>query len=434
MDKLKVVWLCNFSCQEIRDCIKLRTSFLEPFMMKIVKRSFEKNLDCGIWNVNAIEEIKHIHQIELHVIMPIRNLASKRQDFMLDGIEYHFFRDENSPLYRKIIRFLFTKYSSRFKKNRKYICKIVSEVKPDLIHIIGAENPQYSLALLDLSKDTPTILQLQALLASIVDKTTGERKKEYQYKAKIEKELICSADYIGTRVPSFVEYIRNEVKKDAKIVNLTLAMAQKIDNSEIEKKYDFVHFAANLGESKATDIAIAAFGEAYKKHPELTLDIIGYIPDDFKEKVEQQILQLGIKESVFFEGRLPTHDDVINQVRKSRFALLPLKVSVVPNTLRESMANGIPVITTVTSGTPKLNEKRRCVLISPQDDIIDLADKIVLLVEDESLQNELRNNALIEERERENNSDIINHWVELYKAIVLKENKGIEIPKAFFIE
>ena len=433
MDKMKIVWICSLSNQEIRSRLLTRTSVLEPFFMKIVKRKFERGIDTAIWNTNAINVIKDIPQVELHIVSPVRNLAIKRQDFSIDGIYYHFLRDENSALYKKVIRFLFTRFSTEFKENRKNICKVIEEIKPDLVHIIGAENPQYSLALLDLPKTIPTLLQLQALLASIVDKVVGEQKKVFQYKAEFEKQLIKRADYIGTCAPSFIEYIRKEIKAEAILVNTTLAMAQKIDLTETSKEYDFVHFAATLGPSKATDIAIEAFGLAYKKHPEIKLDIIGGITDAFKEQLDKRISKLGIQNAITFEGRLATHDDVIRQIRKSRFALLPLKVSLVPNTLHEAMANGLPLVTTVTPGTPGLNTKRKSVLISPAGDFEDIAKNMVRLLEDEELGEELRQNAALTEHEAENNTVIIKHWVDVYEAICRNKKDGVTIPNEFLL-
>lgn len=433
MEKIKVLWMCSISNPLIRSNIKIRTSKLEPFMMKVVHRKFEEQIDCGIWNTNAIEEVKSFPQIELHVLCVTRDLLDKRYDFESEGIYYHVIRDENSSLFKKVIRYLFTRYSASFKTNRKQIKNVVEEIKPDLIHVIGAENPQYSLALLDVPNSIPTFLQLQALLVSIADKTVGAKRKDYEYKGEIEKELIKRADFVGTSVPSFIDYIHTRIDPNVKIINTTLAMAQKINTSECSKQFDFVHFAANLDESKATDIAIEAFGIAHEKFPDITLNVVGGISAEFKGKITQRINELGLSSSIVFEGKLPTHDDVISQIRKSKIALLPLKVSIVPNTIREAMANGLPVITTVTPGTPSLNEKRQSVLISPQDDIQDIANNMSMLLEKPDLCEQLKENSALTEYERENNKDIIKHWVEVYESIIINRLTGKQIPNQWLL-
>ena len=132
-----------------------------------------------------------------------------------------------------------------------------------------------------------------------------------------------------------------------------------------------------------------------------------------------------------FEGRLATHDDVIRQVRKSRFALLPLKVSLVPNTLHEVMANGLPLVTTVTPGTPVLNEKRESVLISQPGDVEDIARNMIRLIENKELGEKLRKNAALTEYETANNTEIIAHWVAVYEAICSYKRDGVPIPNKF---
>ena len=428
-----VVWLCQFSNQEVREKTHIRKLKIEHFMRRIIGRNGECGTDLGIWITNAINEIKNYTQIELHIICPIRDLRDKRQDFEIDGVYYHFFRDENSALWRKAIRYCFTRYSSQFRKNRKYINNIITELKPDLVHIIGAENPYYSLSLLDISNSIPTLLQLQALLASIVDKTTGARKKDFLYKAKYERILVERADYVGTVTLPFVNFIRREIKESAIILNTTLAMAQTINLTSDEKIFDFVHYAATLGQSKATDVAIEAFAIAHKKYPNIKLDIIGNMAKDFQVEIEARIKELDIQSAVFFEGLLPTHEDVIKQIRKSNYALLPLKVSIVPNTVHEAIANGLPVVTTETPGTPEINSKKECVLISSPDDAEDIARNMIKLIEDKELGEILRKNAAEYEYELENNEAIIYHWVEVYDAIIQNKRTGREIPSEFLM-
>ena len=430
---MKIVWLCSVSNAEIRSKLETKENLIEPFLWRVVHRKYERGVDSGIWITNGINEIKKIPGVELHIVSLCRNLSKKRQDFKIDGINYHFIRDENSSVYAKIYRYLFTRNSSQFRINRKRICNIIGELNPDLVHVIGAENPQYSLALLDLPKSIPTILQLQALLMSIKDKVEGEQKINYIYKGEIEKKLIKRADYIGTCVPSFISFIRKNVGNDIKFLNTTLAMAQTVNLSTSPKEYDFVHYASGLGKNKATDIAVKAFGEAYKINPTITLDIIGLCPNAFKQDLDKLIDELGIRHAVTFEGRLPTHDDVINQIRKARFALLPLSVSVVPNTLLEAMANGLPIITTVTSGTPTLNANRQSVLISDKDDFKDIANNMLRLLENPQLADSLRLNAAKTLSERKNNKDIIEHWVDAYRVVLRCKKEGTPIPSAFLL-
>jgi len=416
MNNLKVVWICSFSNEKVRSKLPVRVGYLKNIIYRLIGKSIRNGTDSAIWNSNAIDEFKTIKDVELHVICPVRGLSKKEVKFIDEGIHYFFFREQNSNTLRFVFHQLFTKYTSQYLANRKHISQYIGEIHPDVVHVMGAENPFYSLAILDIPTEIPTIIQLQALLTRLVDKTQDKKKKKaYYYKGLLERKIIKRADYIGTRVSDFKKYILREIKPNAKFLDISLAMAQKINLEPVQKEFDFVYFSFNI--SKAGFEALEAFILASKKCKRISLDIIGECDEGYKKRLDERIRECGLERDVTFEGRLPTHDEVIKQIRKSRFALLPLKLDFVPNTLHEAMANGLPVVTTITDGTPSLNEKRRCVLLSEQDDFQAMADNMIALLDNEGLGDELRQNAAVYEDERANNRLIIAQWVEAYKNI-----------------
>lgn len=416
--KIRVAWVCSFSNEKMRARLTFDSGGCLRILYKLLGVTYGRGTDSAIWNTNAIEEMEKIDDVELHVICGVRGLAKKEVLYEDNGIHYYFFREQNSNIVRFVLHQLLSKYTSLYKRNRRVISQLISEIQPDIVHVMGAENPYYSLSLLDVPSNIPTIIQLQALLTRLVNVTkVKEEKKSFYYKGLMEREIIKKADYIGTTLNDFKQFILEEIKPDARFLDIDLAMAQKINLEETEKQYDFVYFSASI--SKAGKEALESFILAHKRKPDITLDIVGAYDETFKEKLDARIKECGIESSVTFEGRLPSHDDVIRQIRKARFALLPLKMDFVPNTLHEAMANGLPVVTTITDGTPSLNEKKKCVLLSEQNDFQAMADNMMALLENESLRNELRQNAAAYENEQSNNRSIIAKWVEAYKNIVL---------------
>ena len=416
--KIRVAWICSFSNEKMRARLPFDSGGCFKALYKLLGVTFGRETDSAIWNTNAIEEMEKIDDVELHVICPVRGLAKKEVSYEENGIHYYFFREQNSNIVRFLWHQFFSKYTSRYKKNRRVISRYIIEIQPDIVHVMGAENPYYSLSLLNVPSNIPTIIQLQALLTRLGNVTkVKEEKKSFYYKGLIEREIIKKAYYIGTVSSVFRQYITEEIKPDARFLDLTLAMAQKINIEQLDKQYDFVYFSANI--SKAGEEALESFILAHKKNPNITLDIVGGYDEAFRARLDARIKECGLDNCVTFEGRLPSHDDVIRQIRKARFALLPLKMDFVPNTLHEAMANGLPVVTTITDGTPSLNEKKKCVLLSEQNDFQAMADNMMALLDNESLSNELRQNAAAYENERSNNRVIISKWVEAYKNIVL---------------
>lgn len=417
-DKIKVVWVCSFSNEEIRKHYSIKINPVLKWILQ--KRGKMPNFadDTAKWNTNAIKEFEKFTEVDLHIISPIRYLEKKEIRFQLNGIKYYFFREENSDLFSQLFYQTINKYNAKFFKNRKKIKKIIRGIEPKIVHVIGAENPYYATAMLDLDNNTTNIIQLQALLDRLVLVTNNPlQKKDFAYKGLIERSIINKADYVGTTVQVFKDYIKKEINPNAKFIDISIAMGNRINLAKEEKKYDFVYFAANI--NKAGDEAIKAFAIAQKKHPQITLNIIGGFDNDFKAKLDKIIHDNGIEKAVFFEGKLPTYNDVIRQIRQSKFALLPLKMDLVPSTVREAISNGLPVITTITeNGTDTLNNKRESVLLSQQDDDMAMAENMIRLIENPDDAELIKNNAILTETENFNNSIAMQNWLVAYKKIV----------------
>ncbi len=419
-NKIKVVWICSFSNAEVRAYYKTK---INPILRKLLKfrgHSTGEGVDSARWNTNAIHEFEKTGDVELHIITPIRYLAKKEVRFRLNGINYYFFREENSGLIAQLKYQFLTKNSSLFHKNRKIIKSIIREVKPDIVHVIGAENPYYSLAALDIPKEIPTIVQLQALLHRAADTTKNLiEEKSFRYKGALEEEILKRADYIGTEAHAFRNHILNNIDSHAQFLDISIMMANKVDFETGPKMYDFVYFAAGI--NKAGEVAIESFGLAFQQNPALTLLVVGGYDMDFKNELDQIIEKYSIGKAVTFTGRLPTYDDVIAAIRTARFAILPIKIDLVPGVIWESICNGLPVITSITdNGTTNLNIKRESVMLVEQGDFHTMANNMVRLTEDPEYAEKLRQNALVTYYEWFDDYGMMQKWVNAYKLIASK--------------
>lgn len=421
MEKLKVVWLCWFVNKKVHSRIHVRKPLWESVFLKLnhIKSNAEIN-EVARWNTNAINEFEKNDDVELHVISPYYDMMNSLEEFEINNIHYHIFNNQTSSLITQLrIRFYkhFFCKEPDYSCNRKLIRMLIKKITPDIIHVFGAENAFYSQAFLDIPDNIPTIIQLQTLLS---DPEICKNYPNLKYRIPSETAILKKAKYIGTRVERFRNIIKDNINTSAVFLDTTLAVAETINRDNRETNYDFVYFAANI--DKAVDLAIEAFSLAHKKYPNITLNVVGGYSDIFKSAIDQRIEELGIENNVKFEGRLPAYEDVIKQIRKARFALLPLKTDIISSTIREAMANGLPTITTITPGTPSLNKDMECVLLSEVGDHLSLANNMIKLLENPALAQKLSNNALILSSERESNSDITNEWVDSYRTVIENEN------------
>lgn len=418
---IKVAWICNVSNPDIRKYLDLRL----PFWRKLLNYINIGNIDEVIpdnsqWNTNAIVEFSKIKDVDLHVVFVHPNLHRAKQHFEIQGINFYAVSPGDTSFWNTVICHL--RSEERFCTAWKLIASTINEIKPDIVHIMGAENPPYSLSALLIPENIPVLVQMQTILNdpnAVIPYSDSQKK--------CELAVINRANYIGTEIKQFASVIRSNIKKDALIVSTRLMVGEKVDVSRCDKSYDFVYFANRI--TKSIDLAIEAFAIAHKTHPDITLLVIGGATDSELSVLNERIDELNCKSSVIIEGELPTHNDVMEHIRKARYALLPLKIDYVSGTIRESMSNGLPVITTITSGTPSLNIKRQSVLLSSIGDHEALANNMCAIVENNDLAERLRNNAFITVDEMYgDNSAKAREWVTAYRACINHFHKGTPIP------
>lgn len=429
-ERIKVVWLCHFSNSLVHEKLELQYNWL----IKVIRRLAHKPVSLDVsefanWITNGIEEMEKIEEVELHVVSPYPHLKTRKQEFLSNEIYYHFFRDEELETKGFFYRKLFRPTNFNYHHNRSRIHSFIDAIQPDIIHLFGAENPYYASAILDDCGKSIIIAQLQTLMNDPIFKDNYPiDSKSYEYKANIERDIIKKADFIGTPVLKYRQIISKDINPDAIFLNIGLVLKDPIVTEESEKLYDFVYFAANI--NKAVDLAIEAFAIVHEDRPQVKLNIIGGYDSGFKQNLDDIIQYYNLEDAIRFEGKLPTHDDVLKQIRKSRFALLPLKVDITSGTIREAMSNGLPVITTDTGegGTQELNRERINVLISPIGDHHALADNMLRLLDDEVLADTLRQNAYQTRAEVRTNEATIHRYVEAYKACIGHSRAGIALP------
>ncbi len=425
--KIKVLWLCYFSNSEVRERLRPKASFLEVMARRILGMEKNKMADFAQWITSGIKEFEKFKNIELHVVSPQYGISEKKMSFQQNGIHYNFYKPDDSFVI-KFFRKLFRKYETDYKGNRKVTKEFINQIQPDIIHMYGAENYYYSITGLDIDINKyPFMVSMQTLTSDLDFKSKDLiTPRLYDFRAKIESVVLSRVKYIGSKVPKYREIVWQNINKNAYFLNTTLAVAENIPDCKESKKFDFVSFSASI--HKAADFAIEAFAIACRKYPDITLNIIGGTPEPFTNRLKARINELGIERNVFFSGKLPTHNDVLKQIQLARFALLPLKIDFISGTIREAMFAGLPVVTTVTHGTPTLNEKRISVLLSEQGDFQTMADNIIRLIESPALVKELTDNGLLTVHERWNNEKDMLQLVEAYKAILNHHHNGIPIP------
>lgn len=415
--KIKVVWVCSFMNQIIREHIPFKIPFYEKIIRKLFHlRSDNNDTDYAIWDTNAILEASKRADLDVYVIFPLYHVRKKCIKFDYSNVHYLGYKSEDDFFFIRILNRCGLK-NYKYLYNGCQINRLIKIVNPDIVHVFGAENFQYSNAVHVISKRYPIIVQLQTLLNDPVFRGNYVYSdNELEHRCKIERQILKRADYIGVRNDKYRNIIKSFIN-NPNFLDTSLAVAPMIQKSE-DAIYDCVYFSANI--NKAFDDALEVLGILKKKMPEIKCVIIGNYDSQYKIRIDYRISELNLNENLFFLGSLPSHEDVINNVLKAKVALLPLKVDLISSTIREAMACGIPVVTTITDGTPVLNEEYKTVLLSEKGDYDDMANNVYNLLNDKGLYELLSENSLKYILDHFSNQKIVEDWVVNYKSIIAK--------------
>ena len=197
--------------------------------------------------------------------------------------------------------------------------------------MIGTENPYYSITVLDI-KDIPVFVSAQTVY------TNPDRQKISgncdPLRWNTELKIHHKEKYYGCAGRMHRDLIlRNN--PDAIIFKNFFPIQYPKKVKEVEKEFDFVYFAQGVSQKKGIEDAIDALALVKKEKPDVTLMVVGHCPPNYKVFLNKKIDNLGLTENISFHDYFPVHSDMHQYIKKAKFALLPVKLDVIPGTVIE---------------------------------------------------------------------------------------------------
>ena len=415
MEKIKVVWICHFSNPMVRS--KLTSNFLgfENFARKLLKKE-KKNIevDFAPWISYLINEFEFFESVDLHIIAPNSNIKYFTFEFCHNKIKYHFFNDKVSIIADRVALYLGVSKYWTLVLNRYLIARFIKKINPDIVNLFGVENPSYSLSALDI-KNVPVYVLLQTVLGTPLREQYNFTVDDFRL--NVEKKLLTKMKYFGTGSLMYRNCIAS-INTDVKIFDFWFPTHKNDDIPEQVIEYDFVFFASRVSNVKGIEDALGALSIITKSNKYVKMNIIGYCDANYKTHLMNLISELDIENNILFSDYFPLFSDMLQQVKKSKIAVLPNKLDVISSTIREAMFLKIPVVTTITSGTPYLNAKEQTVLLSKIGDINHLAQNMKSLLDNPLLSSKLVTNARKLAEQKFENKSIAEKMVKDYYAII----------------
>ncbi len=136
-------------------------------------------------------------------------------------------------------------------------------------------------------------------------------------------------------------------------------------------------------EKKGFEYGIRAFAKLGKAHKSVALTLIG--DGKLRGKMESLVDSLNLSPRVQFLGML-SHEEVQRQMEASDIFLSPNVTAWdgnregIPNTIKEAMATGLPIVSTNHAGIPELVIDKKTGFLVPEKDIEGLVDRLGYLI------------------------------------------------------
>lgn len=262
-------------------------------------------------------------------------------------------------------------------KNKFVVNRIIRKIKPDVIHLYGAENPHYSATILPQLKKYPTILTIQGFASRLGDESIFTKNRK-----KVEKKIISN-------IP-IAFYRTEQMKKDLTAINPNIRLVWGTFSSEnvetiepvAQKLYDIVFFA-RICKEKGFDDLLQAIQLIARKKRDVSVCVIGAGTSISQYKAYAK--ELGILDNICWAGYQPTLADVHKLAVQAKVSVLPTHNDMIPGTIIESMLLHIPVISYNVDSIPEINENGEAIKLVEKCNINQLADAIYQFITSEEM-------------------------------------------------
>ncbi len=206
----------------------------------------------------------------------------------------------------------------------------------------------------------------------------------------IYKALFRHADFITTTGSNMKKEMVSEGFRKDKIAILPHSIDLnhfKLTTTN-EKKYAGI-FIGNLIPLKNIDIILSAFKLVLKKYPEKHFCIIGDGP--LMNKLKDQLKRFPLTDNIEFTGQVK---NVQPYIENSRSVIIASTTEGFPFVLVEAICSGVIPISTPVGTIPEILTDNENALFFKTGDPDELAEKIILLIENNNLYNKLKENVI----------------------------------------
>lgn len=397
--KKKIVWLCAFSNNELVEKLGAKNSkIVSPWMSEFINL-FRQKTDFNIYIVSP----NYINNTNTNV--------------KIDNLEVYLFK-----FHPKFIPEKFYNLSIHYSLATANILKIISKIKPDIIHLFGAENPVYCSAVANNLFTCPILVSPQAFIRNSL--AIGNPVKRFirwnriRYESKILKDQI----FFTVATNDVVNELNktNTASFKFKMAYPTTYSKKGPDFEKYCKEYDISYFA-QISKEKGIEDFLELVVRLKEKFPTIRAIVIGGGNELYIKQIKKKIVNLDLSDNIYFAGFQKTQNDAFELLIKSKVYVLPTYYDGLPGTIRESMYLKVAVVAYAVGGIPRLNDNIECIKSVPVHDIDVMLNEVTNLLVDEQKRTLLINNAFSVITQDYSNDNVLTDLVNIYKKILYEQ-------------
>jgi glycosyltransferase involved in cell wall biosynthesis len=334
------------------------------------------------------------------------------------------------------------------KKYLKYYSQIITDFRPDVIHVWGAEN---FLKTVPFSRNfkVPVILFMQGVLSSIgplmlksltlkeILSTFGIReiltrsniiklKNSFSHAGAQENEMIMGSNYIAVQS----EWTKSQIfylKPNTTFFKVNRALREEFLSSK--KWSDFKHdkviiYTAALGMPlKGLDVLIKALGIVKLTYPSIEVRIAGaagrfdFLGDGYLRHLLKLIKEFNLETNIKWLGGIKA-GEIIENLQNASVFVNPSLIESYSLALGEAMAVGTPAVVSYAGAMPELAEPNLEALFFTPLDYKMCAYQILKIINDKELAAFLSNNAIKKSALRNKDVSLVNQHLNIYKEVL----------------
>lgn len=185
-------------------------------------------------------------------------------------------------------------------------------------------------------------------------------------------------------------------------------------------------YVGRISQEKGVDVAVESLGHMVNclGVRKITLTIIGDGDSTYIEKLNTLIDRRGVRNCVEFRSKM-RWDDVLKLYSDYDILVFPsIWEEPFSGVLIEAMSQGVPIVATATGGTPELIKHGWNGLLVAPNDAIEMADRIMELVDNPGLMQRLSINGIRLIREKYTDKKIVDQIDKYLREVVKDRNPG----------